>query len=122
MSSSSRKAYKSIFCSCWCLSLLLTIFVIFLLIKAIASPTVPPFYATCSLSLFIFLFVAASVSYVLFAVSERYGLAILTIIFIVAELICGLITILAIFVSPRYDPFILFSRAPIEWIQNHRWL
>ena len=38
------------------------------------------------------------------------------------EILSVLFATLVIFVSPRYDPFVLFSHAPVEWIQNHRWL
>ncbi|KAE9548793.1 hypothetical protein FO519_007994 [Halicephalobus sp. NKZ332] len=92
------------------------------MIKAIASPTVPPFFITLALGIFIFLFCAASVSYVLFTITVRPGVGFVTIIFIISELLCALLTTLALFVSRRYDPFVLFSHAPVEWVQNHRWL
>uniref|UniRef100_A0AC35FYI6 Uncharacterized protein n=1 Tax=Panagrolaimus sp. PS1159 TaxID=55785 RepID=A0AC35FYI6_9BILA len=116
------KAYKSVFCTTWLINFFLCLLVAWILFKGLAAPTVPPFFITFSISTILIFFIAKTVSYILLALSDRSGFSIVTSIFILFEIICVTLGTVAIFISRRYEPFVLFNRAPIEWLQNRRFI
>uniref|UniRef100_A0A7E4V3Q0 MARVEL domain-containing protein n=1 Tax=Panagrellus redivivus TaxID=6233 RepID=A0A7E4V3Q0_PANRE len=119
---SAGKIFKSIYSGCLFINFVIILLIGFVVVRAIIATTVPPFFITFTLCAVMSLFVAATTSYVLLSCSDRPSMAVVAIIFTIAEILVTIIAVISIFATRRFEAYILFSRAPIEWLQNRRWI
>jgi len=117
-----ERYYKAAFTLGWIANLALWILVVYVLIKTLLAPVEAPFGVAFSFAAFSLLFVLFSIALGVHIKTRSYVSLILTILFMVGQFICVLVTTITIFADERIHEKITFSDAPVAWIQSHRWL
>lgn len=118
----SRRYHKVALALGWLANLVLWILVFFVLIRASTASTPPPGAVIIAFAVFILCFVLYTIALALFLHSRSYLAMIMTIVFLVAELITVLITTVTLFADDRILDRVTFNSDPVQWVQNRRWL
>uniref|UniRef100_A0A914DXT0 Uncharacterized protein n=1 Tax=Acrobeloides nanus TaxID=290746 RepID=A0A914DXT0_9BILA len=116
------KLYKTFFALSWLADLILCILVAYVLIKAYYALNEPPFAVACAFGIFVILFILFTISFVIFLSTKRYLALIFTIVFLIGQFLCALITTITLFADDYYEPGVRFRDNPILWVENRRWL
>jgi len=117
-----ERYYKPAFIFGWIANLALWLLAVFVLVKCWFAPIGQPFGVVFAFAAFALLFVLFSIALAIHLKTRNYISLIITIVFIILQFICVLLTTITIFSDERiYDKW-YFSDNPTAWITKHRWL
>ncbi|KAI6182076.1 hypothetical protein M3Y97_00341300 [Aphelenchoides bicaudatus] len=100
----------------------LWLLVLFVLLHVTFAPVQQPFGVVFAFGSFAFLFVLFIIALFFYWRTNTFVSLVFTVVFMVGQFICVLVTTISIFSDERVRDKIYFSENPVQWITNHRWL